>query len=242
MCRLKHKDNFYNMKKIKKILEEYLQEEQIRLKPRTYREYENVIELFEYCLNKYGYTYLNEEERKIFDKLYEEGNKEFCDLFGAERIGYSQIGEFLDYFLIKKEMAGKTLMKTAGRVMVKFLKWMHEKGYMNDRKYRMVNETISEVKNDLSKVAELSEILYYYILNHPVKYITRTVHGYFEVTRIELGKLWLEDYLGQGKKVGPVMVSEKISSMCKEGWVIWLQLGKTTEGWRMIRSGNVYPH
>ena len=117
------------MKTIKQVLEEFLEEQQARLKPKTYSGYEDAIFLFEQCLNGYAYQYLNEEDSKLFDKLYNEKNKEFCEIFGPDKIGPAEIGEFLDYFMIRKVIGSKELMKTVGRVMKKFVKWMDEKGY-----------------------------------------------------------------------------------------------------------------
>jgi len=90
-------------------------------------------------------------------------------------------------------------------------------------------------------VVELSDLIYEYAQYAPPVDFTDTVDGYFTVTKIQPGKLWLEDYLGQGEKIGPVSVSDEISSLCKEGWTISLTLGKTKKGWQILESGNVYP-
>jgi hypothetical protein len=72
--------------------------------------------------------------------------------------------------------------------------------------------------------------------------VSEAIEGYFQVTKIKPGKLWLEDQMGPEGEIGPVPVSSEISSKCKIGWVISLELGKTKKGWRMLESGNVYPH
>jgi len=38
---------------------------------------------------------------------------EFCDIFGPEHI-LSSIDEFLGYFMVRKVIAGKALLRTAG--------------------------------------------------------------------------------------------------------------------------------
>ena len=96
------------MKTIKQVFEEFLKEQQVRLKPSTYRRgYKDAMYLFEQCLNSYAYQYLDEKDSKLFDKLYNEKNKEFCEIFGPDKIGSSEIGEFLDYFMIRKVMGSK---------------------------------------------------------------------------------------------------------------------------------------
>ena len=80
------------------VLQEFLAEQQGRLKPRTFRHYEDVIELFEHSMNGYAYNSLDEEEGALFDKLYDEGGIEFCDIFGPEKI-LENVDEFLGYFI-----------------------------------------------------------------------------------------------------------------------------------------------
>jgi len=229
------------MKTIKQVFEEFLEEQQVRLKPRTYGGYNDAIYLFEQCLNSYAYQYLDDKDSKLFDKLYNEKNKEFCELFGPDKIGSSEIGEFLDYFMIRKVMGSKELMKTVGRVMRKFVKWMNEKGYMNEGEYDNSAEIVDELKDELPEVVELSRLIYEYIEDNPPEEFSESVDGYFRVIKIEPRKLWLEDYIACGGTLGPVSVSTEISSMCKEGWVIYLELGKTSKGWQMLVSGTVYP-
>ena len=105
----------------------------------------------------------------------------------------------------------------------------------------MLDGTIDDFKDDLPKVVELSNLIYEYAQYAPPVDFSETVEGYFTVTKIQPGKLWLEDYSGQEGKIGPVRVSDEISSLCKEGWTLSLKLGKTKKGWQILESGNVYP-
>jgi hypothetical protein len=138
-------------------------------------------------------------------------------------------------------MGSKELMRTVGIVMGKFLEWLKEKGYMSEEKYEDVAEIVDELKDELPKVEELPDLIFEYIQDSPLEQdFAETVEGYFKVTKIKPGELWLEDTL-EGKEIGPVFVSTAISSMCKVGWVICLELSKTSKGWRMLESRNVYP-
>jgi len=230
------------MKTIKQVFGEFLKEQRGRLKPGTARGYEDAIRLFEGYMNGYAANYLDKKERARLRKAEEEDKKEFCELFGPDRIGSSEISEFLDYYMIKKVIGSKELMKTVGRVMSKFVKWMHDKGYMEEEEFEASEVTVDELKDDLPMVEELACLIYDFIENNPPEEkVGEEKDSYFRVTKIGPGKLWLEDYLTGGKAIGPVPVSGKISSGCKEGWVICLTLGKTRRGWRMISVGNVYP-
>lgn len=227
-------------KTIKQVLEEFLKEQQMRLKPRTYKEYEEAIYLFEECLDGYAYLYLNEKDRKLFDKSCKGNDKEFCEMFGPNNIGANEISEFLGFFMIKKVMGSKEMMKGVGRVMRKLVKWMNEKGYMDEEEYGNTAERVDDLKDELPIVEELSGLIYEYIEDNPVEDFTETAEGYFRVTKIKPGELWLEE-VGGGGMIEPVFVSNEISSLCKVDWVICLELGKTKKGWQMIESGNVYP-
>lgn len=220
-------------------MEDFLEEQEQRLKPRTYRGYEESIFLFEDCLNGYAYQSLDKEESKMYDKLRNEG-KQFCEIFGANKI-LSEIRHFLDYFMIRKVMASKEFMKTVGRVMKKFVTWLHNKSYINEEDFKYYRKEIKDIKDELPAVEELSDLIYEYIQNNYPVGITETLEGYFEVSKIEPGKLWVDDYMGSEENIGPVIVSDKISSKCKNGWVICLVLGKTKKDWQMLNSGNVYP-
>jgi hypothetical protein len=225
---------------MKQVLGRFLREQQARLKPSTYRGYKEAIYLFEDYLDGYAYQYLDKKDRQLFERFFKK-EKEYCEIFGPDKIGSSEIGEFLADYMIRKVMGSKELMQTVGRVMGKLLKWMKEKGYISEEKYEDATEIVDELKDELPKVAELSDLIFDYIENSPLEeYFTETVEGYFRVSSIKPGELWLEDIMDR-REIGPVSVSTEISSMCKVGWVICLELVKTSKGWLMLESGNVYP-
>ncbi len=227
------------MKTIKQVLNDFLKEQHAGVKPSTYRDYDEAISLFEECLDGYAYQYLDERDSKRFEEL-SRNDKEFCEIFGPSNIGANEISEFLDYFMVKKVIGSKELMKNVGRVMGIFVRWMNEKGYMDDEESTITAERVDGLKDDLPKVEELASMIYDYIEDNPVDDFTKTMDGYFRITKIRPGELWFED-MGGGTSIGPTFVSKEISSLCKVGWVICLELGKTTKGWQMLESGYVYP-
>ena len=230
------------MKTIEQAFKEFLNEQKSRLKPKTYRGYEDTIFLFTDYLNGYAYQYLGKEESELFDKQYNEKGKEYCKIFEPDIIGESEINEFLNYFMIRKVMGSKELMKTVSRVMKKLVKWLNEKGYMEQEDYEYSIEVTDKAKDDLPQCEELATLIYECCEYSDYEEYSEKVDGYLQVTKIQPGKLWFEDYTGSGKKIGPVHVDHEISSLCKVGWVINLVLGKTRRGWKMLESGNVYPH
>ncbi|WP_138417756.1 hypothetical protein [Aquibacillus sediminis] len=204
------------------------------MKEKTFREYEGVLFLFKDYLNMYGYLTLDDEKRKRWEAQFEEDEESFTKLFGQEEITEYQISEFLDYFMIRKVVASKSLMKNSVRVMKKFSKWMTEEGF-SDHNY----QDFFEEAKDLPKVEKLAELLFYYARNAPQLPYEDVIESSFLVEKIEKEKLWLEDDFG-ADMIGPVLVSKEISNLCQEGWRINLEIGKSADNWYILESGNVY--
>jgi len=229
-------------KTIREILEEFLSEQQARLSPKTYSGYEEATYFFRTYLNSYGHRHLNRAETKRYKKLEATEDKKFGEIFGPEHLSSSELSDFLADFMVKKVAGNKTLMETTGRVMYKLVKWLHEKDYIPDKEYEETVEVVKKLKIDLPLVGEGTDLIYDYVQKHPVEArYTSDLDAYFKIVKIEPGKLWLEDYLRSGNKVGPVIVSEEISSKCKVGWTVSLLVAKTGKVWRILESGYVLP-
>ena len=107
---------------ISQVLVMFLLEQGKRLKHPTMRKYIQVIILLRNSLNNHAYLHLDKEENEFFDKLYGRG-LEFCDIFGPEKI-LPEIDKFLGYFMVRKVMAGKGLLRASGTVTKKLAKWL----------------------------------------------------------------------------------------------------------------------
>lgn len=86
-------------------------------------------------MNGYAYQYLDKGEAALFDNLYDaegEAHREFCQIFGPEKIPQN-VGEFLGYFMPRKVMCSKELLKAAGTVMKKPGKWVPVRLSRKDR-------------------------------------------------------------------------------------------------------------
>jgi len=222
------------LKTIDAILDEFLQEQKLRMKERTFRDYDDVIYLFKEYLNRYGFQYLDNEGQKRWKAQFEEDEACFTKLFGKGELTEYKISEFLDYFMIRKVMASESLMKNAVRVMKRFSKWLTEKGFSDDD----YQDYFEEVK-DLPKVEKLAELIFDYARNTPELQYEDVIDSSFLVKKIEKGKLWLEDDFG-ADMIGPVLVTKEISDLCQEGWRINLEIGKSKGSWYILESGNVY--
>jgi len=116
---------------IRETFDSFLETQEQRLKPRTYSDYESVIELFAHSLHRYGWNALPEGEYNKYMEKHEKEGKEFADIYGHELICHN-IWEFLDYFVPRKVMASDEFTeKVAPRDIRKLLRWMAEGGLID---------------------------------------------------------------------------------------------------------------
>lgn len=225
---------------IKTVLDEFLKEQQERLKPSTLRNYESVISLFQSCLNNYAYQYLDEQENALFDRLYDAKggeHREYCQIFGPEKIP-DGVHEFLDYFMIRKVMCGKELMRAAGTVTKKLGKWLEKKGYIESEIAEELVSSGATAAKELPAAEELARMLDDYADRTAVD-CDEVIEGHFAIESVGPGKLRLSAIIEHADITVPV--SRSISNACRVGWSVSGAVGKTSRGWRIIEVWNVYP-
>ncbi len=226
---------------IAEVLAQFLADQRKRLAPKTFAQYEYVIELLQHCLDGYAHQSLNKADAKLFDRLFNaEGDehREFCQIFGSEHI-LSNVGEFLDYFMIRKVIAGKDLLRAAGTVTKKLAAWMAEKGYAEAEEVEDAKERAAAAVRDLPQAEDLASNLRRFAENQKRGSEDDEVEDYFMLTRVEPGKIWLEAM--NGRELGPIQVPEDISRRCTVGWTISGVVGRVGKRWRLVEAWNVYP-
>ncbi len=142
------------------VLAEFLAAQEQRLAARTFANYRTVVDLLRHCLNGYGHQYLDDVERSRFDHAFEGGDEEaFVHPFGPEKIA-DVLSEFLDYFMVRKVMAGEELLRAAGTVTKKLAKWMAANGYLDAEAAGEAVERGAGAARDLPRAERLSRLLY----------------------------------------------------------------------------------
>jgi len=227
---------------IEAALEEFLKEQQERLKPSTLRKYEDIISLFQSCLNNYACQSLDEQEDALFDRLYSvqgDEHREFCQIFGPEKIP-DTVSEFLNYFMIRKVACGKELMQAAGTVTKKLGKWLKEKGYIESEGAEELVSSGATAARELPAAEELAQMLDDYADRTAVDAdCDDVIEDHFTIDAVEPDKLRLSPMIGDNKVTVPV--SRDISNACRVGWSVSGAVGKTNKGWRILEAWNVYP-
>src|SRR5690625_1843507 len=231
------------MANIQMILNEFLKAQNERLQERTFREYEEVIEMFQVYLNGYAHQYLDNEDMQKFKEQYETDEESFIKIFGYDKIDLATYSDFFEYFIIRKVMAGESFMKKAVRVIKKLTKWLKEKKHIDDKQYNDLIEFFDDGHaKALPNAEKVADLIYDLADQTPEReYFGELLEGYFTIIDIKSQALWVDDMLGGQTNIGPVVVTEQIAKLCQEGWDLSLVIGKYQDKWHILESGNVYP-
>ena len=221
------------------VLSEFLAAQEQRLAARTFANYRSVVDLLRHCLNGYGHQYLDDDERVRYEAALDAGDEDaFVHLFGPEKIAEG-LGEFLDYFMVRKVMAGEELLRAAGTVTKKLATWMATNGYLDATATGEAVERGTSAARDLPRAERLSRLLFDQAQRDAKRYRDvpddDIVEDYFTIERVERGALWLTG------DVGPVTVTNEASSLAQPGWSVYLVLTRAAGSWKVLESGSVYP-
>jgi hypothetical protein len=223
-------------KTIDQVLEEFLAEQKARLSPKTFRKYEDIIDLFRSCLDSY-WPGSNQRE---YDRVTSAGGT-FCGTFGPDELP-GGVDEFLGYFVPNKVVAGKETAKAAARVTKKLMKWLVEKEYLADPEAAEAAETrAGRAARDLPAAQEVVDMLEAFIDVHAPDSYSQALEDHFTIMRIEPGKLWLQPLISGGATIGPVPVPPEVSRTCRQGWDLGGIAVRTSRGWRLIEVWKVSP-
>lgn len=227
---------------IAEVLAQFLSDQRQRLAPKTFTNYQDIIELLEHSLNGYAYQSLSKGDAALFGRLHNAKGterREFCGIFGPEHI-LPNVGEFLGYFMVRKVIAGKETLRAAGTVTRKLAKWLAEKGYAKGDDAEEAAERGRDAARDLPKADALASLLHEFAEYQERGDEKDEILDHFTLTRVEPGKVWLEGML-DGRAVGPVEVPLEISRRCQVGWAISGVVGRVGKRWRLVEAWNVYP-
>lgn len=179
------------------------------------------MELLRHSLNGYADQSLDKSDSKVFERHYDtkgSEHRESCDIFGPEHI-LPNVGEFLGYFMVRKVIAGKDLLRAAGTVTKKLAAWLAEKGYARAEEAEDAAERGAEAPQNLPRAEDLASLLHDFAEDQDRGDEEDEIEDHFTLTRVERGRVWLEGML-DGRELGPIAVPEEISPRCKVGWTI----------------------
>jgi len=223
---------------IDETLDAFLAEQCQRLSPRTYRNYEEVVELFRRCMNDYGHTSLTGVERNGWEEHHENNDEAFTATFGPEMIPV-EIGQFLGWYVTRKVMPSQELARACGTVTKKLGSWLESNGHLDAAAAAEVVEWGEDAYDEMPKAEQLSDLLY----TESRKLLPTAlgsvddddwVEDMLSIERVADGELWFEGGLG------PVAVAEAVSDLARPGWMVTITLVRLDGRWRVAEVGNVY--
>jgi hypothetical protein len=65
------------------------------------------------------------------------------------------------------------------------------------------------------------------------------IEGRFSITKIEPGRIWLQD--DDGENYGPILRSEKATKLCRVGWTVSGAVRKSGNRCVLVEAFQVYP-
>ena len=190
--------------------------------------------------NRYGHSSLSADERRRWEKTFEGGEEDaFCRLFGPEKIP-AHIDEFLDWFMVRKVMAGQDLLKASGTVTGKLVRWLAGHGYIDEDVAEDAAERAREASRDLPMADRLATLLHEVADSAPEVDVDALaeedwVEDQLAISDVEPGRIWFEG------GVGPIAVSRKASDLAPPGWSAFVTAARTDGAWRLLEVGFVYP-
>src|SRR5699024_5383417 len=99
------------MNTIQVAVAKFLEAQKKRLKERTFRDYDSVMDLFCIYLNSYGANYIGGELKTKWESAYQTDEEAFVKLAPISEVDSSTYAEFLEYFVIRKVASDESFMK-----------------------------------------------------------------------------------------------------------------------------------
>jgi hypothetical protein len=223
---------------IDEALDAFVAEQHERLAPSTYGRYGQVVGLLRCCLDEYGYSALADTDQVRWRDAVEAGDEQaFCRLFGADQIA-TQITGFLDWFMIRKVIAGAGLLKASGTVCGALVRWLGAHGHVDEATARELSAHARQASRELPDCERLASLLHDACdFEVDVDEVSDDdwVEDHLQITDVAPGQIWFDG------DVGPIRVSRRASELARPGWEAMICAARLKDGWRLVEVGSVYP-
>lgn len=234
---------------IEEVLNEFYVYLEKRQKPVTLQKYAFVIQLLVDSLDGYVYEGLSGKEISLFEQYYNATGKrhrEFCQLFGPDKILHN-LEMFFEYFMVRRVMANRELLRVSGMTIEKLFKWLGENGFISTSDAEKGMELGASAALVLPKAEKATEILGKNCDNPELNPDSSDKKNFIDfylhtIVRIEPRKLWLDvSYKSGSQIIGPVKVPKKVTDLVSVGWDICCSLARDKGQWSIFELTNICP-
>jgi hypothetical protein len=225
---------------IEAALNDFLLEQRRLLSDASFRNYLSIVDLLCSYLNGYAYDDLGETEARRWRAAFDAGDGQaFCHLFGPEKIA-EHVDDFLGWFMVRKVIAGPGLLRAAGPVVKRLLRWLKREEYVEPALAAEALERAAALGRALPRAERLAMLLFDLTEETAPDELDEVadeaiVEDLLSIERVEPGALFFEG------GIGPLAVPEAASELAEVGWEVNAVLAPTPGGWRLLEVGCVYP-
>lgn len=143
---------------IASVLDEFLQDWQLRLRPRTFSQYQSVIDLLQLSLER-STEPADSDLIEAIEKAREAGRDDaVCSLCSPSEIA-NGMHEFLGWFMIRHVDAGPSLMRSVSAVTRKLAQWLAERHYLDEGHQALLDDVVDRKGPVLPKVVTMRDRL-----------------------------------------------------------------------------------
>lgn len=153
-------------------------------------------------------------------------------------ISVKEIEEFLHVFVIRKVSSTSDEMKVYLSLMGKFAEWLGTNSLITKEMTDDLKKSIKAAEL-LPVTARISEHLFEISKNNVIRKYSEIITGNFVVDNINKFQVTLKDRKTD-RVLKPLLLTNDITSMLKDGMILHLEVGLCDEGWVIIEAGNVY--
>ncbi len=222
------------------VLDEFLQDQQLRLRPRTFFQYENVIDLLRCSLER-STDPMDPELAKAVEKARQEGRDDaICSLCSPSEIA-SGMPEFLEWFMIRHVAAGPSLMRSANTVARKLTQWLAEHHYLEASDQEALADSVQHDGPLLPKVVAMRDRLANWVDQQtPVHAADAVVtEGHFSVNRVTI-EGWKISDMASGVH-GVIAVPPQWLDPEQAGWTVSGVVAEQGDQLKWVEIWNIYP-
>ncbi len=223
---------------INQAFDEFLADQERRLAPRTYRKYENVIDLLRYCLEGDVIPLDRELEHAVKEARQAGREDAVCSVCPPDEI-VGRLEEFFGWFMVRKVLAGQDLMQVTGTVVRRLGRWLYEHDYIDEDGAEYFEQATGGQGRALPKATALRDRLAEWVDNQPAARAEKTYEDHFDILAITPQGWQIQGLASRVQDV--VQVPSHLVHSQQVGWEVSGVIAQTSRGLRWVEVWNVYP-